>query len=322
MLTASELAGGHFEDDRLASAVTSFSYADVLAGHIRFVDEQVAYLLSYRLQASDGSLTSASLTAQARRDLFLAPGTPPGQTGNTGDEALGKPEQLNTNEAGQAAQEGSTTGDSALEAGQAAALILRGGPDRASGEAPPPPATDLMGERRMVLTPYMRLPERGESRSVMRALTDTGAHTVMQETFQLDAGLAARLAALNNELGHDLDILRALWMQQESSHRQVVAATVAVSTGLSVGYVIWLLRGGALLGSLLSAMPAWQMVDPLPVLTSDRRRDTDKVSQDEQPLENLFDQSKPHAEKAAIKAASSKDQGTAAENRQATTPVA
>jgi len=30
--------------------------------------------------------------------------------------------------------------------------------------------------------------------------------------------------------------------------------------------VIWLIRGGALVGSMLSAMPAWQMIDPLPVL--------------------------------------------------------
>jgi hypothetical protein len=39
-----------------------------------------------------------------------------------------------------------------------------------------------------------------------------------------------------------------------------------VSTGLSVGYVLWLLRGGVLLASLLSSIPAWRLVDPLPVL--------------------------------------------------------
>ena len=30
--------------------------------------------------------------------------------------------------------------------------------------------------------------------------------------------------------------------------------------------MIWLIRGGVLLSSVLSSLPAWQMVDPLPVL--------------------------------------------------------
>jgi hypothetical protein len=35
---------------------------------------------------------------------------------------------------------------------------------------------------------------------------------------------------------------------------------------MSVGYVVWLFRGGLLLGSLLSSLPAWHVIDPLPVL--------------------------------------------------------
>jgi hypothetical protein len=48
----------------------------------------------------------------------------------------------------------------------------------------------------------------------------------------------------------------------------VVASSTAVSAGLSIGYVIWLVRGGALISSLLASIPAWQLVDPLPVLGS------------------------------------------------------
>ena len=33
-----------------------------------------------------------------------------------------------------------------------------------------------------------------------------------------------------------------------------------------VGYVLWTIRGGWLLTSLLAQMPAWRMVDPLVVL--------------------------------------------------------
>ena len=35
---------------------------------------------------------------------------------------------------------------------------------------------------------------------------------------------------------------------------------------LTVGYVVWMVRGGLLLASFMSSMPAWQTIDPLPVL--------------------------------------------------------
>jgi hypothetical protein len=48
-------------------------------------------------------------------------------------------------------------------------------------------------------------------------------------------------------------------------HLTVGAATV-VSSSVTMGYVIWMLRGGSLLTAFLSSMPAWQVFDPLPVL--------------------------------------------------------
>ena len=53
----------------------------------------------------------------------------------------------------------------------------------------------------------------------------------------------------------------------------VVGSTAVVSTSLSVGYVIWILRGGSLLTAFMSAMPAWQAFDPLPVLQSFEKQD-------------------------------------------------
>jgi hypothetical protein len=43
-------------------------------------------------------------------------------------------------------------------------------------------------------------------------------------------------------------------------------SALAMSTALSVGYVAWAARGSYLVASLLAQMPAWQLVDPLPVL--------------------------------------------------------
>jgi hypothetical protein len=58
---------------------------------------------------------------------------------------------------------------------------------------------------------------------------------------------------------------RAAGIQQRQQ-----AVAVGMATGMSVsfaaGYVIWLLRGGSLLASLLAATPLWKSFDPLPVL--------------------------------------------------------
>lgn len=63
-----------------------------------------------------------------------------------------------------------------------------------------------------------------------------------------------------------LDRLREGLQEQSRTEAIVVASTAAASLGLSVGYVLWLLRGGVLISSMLSSLPAWRMVDPLPIL--------------------------------------------------------
>jgi hypothetical protein len=65
----------------------------------------------------------------------------------------------------------------------------------------------------------------------------------------------------------------------------VVGSSAVVTTGLSVGYVVWLARGGMLLASLLSSMPAWRAIDPLPVLASFRDDDEDEA--DDESLDAL-----------------------------------
>ncbi|HYH41033.1 MAG TPA: hypothetical protein VD867_03535, partial [Burkholderiales bacterium] len=67
-------------------------------------------------------------------------------------------------------------------------------------------------------------------------------------------------------LGHELDQLRDSMKDQTRLEAATVAATAATGMSLSVGYVVWLLRGGALLSTFLSSLPAWRFIDPLPVL--------------------------------------------------------
>jgi hypothetical protein len=51
-----------------------------------------------------------------------------------------------------------------------------------------------------------------------------------------------------------------------------------------------LLRGGLLLSSLLSSLPAWHAMDPMPVLA--RSNNSEEDGEDDDPLENLFGRAK------------------------------
>ena len=62
------------------------------------------------------------------------------------------------------------------------------------------------------------------------------------------------------------DDLRESLRQEQQSTALTVGSSVAMTSGFSVGYVVWLLRGGVLASTVLSSLPAWQFLDPLPVL--------------------------------------------------------
>jgi len=81
----------------------------------------------------------------------------------------------------------------------------------------------------------------------------------------------------------ELDKLRRHQEEEATVEARVAGSVFAVSTSLSVGYVIWLLRGGVLLTSLLSSLPAWRIIDPLPVLSrmggADDEEDDDSLEE-------------------------------------------
>jgi hypothetical protein len=78
----------------------------------------------------------------------------------------------------------------------------------------------------------------------------------------LNTGLLwGQLDTLQEDLLHDVE-------SGEFFQNLVVGTTAASVTGLTVGYVIWLIRGGTLIAGMVSALPAWIAFDPLPVLDS------------------------------------------------------
>ncbi|MEJ6123720.1 putative Ig domain-containing protein [Vibrio sp. 2-Bac 85] len=67
-----------------------------------------------------------------------------------------------------------------------------------------------------------------------------------------------------------LDEMRQELDQDIVFNKTTVGSTLAVSAGVSAGYVAWLARSGVLLGSVMGTLPVWRFVDPLPVLNQAR----------------------------------------------------
>jgi hypothetical protein len=65
---------------------------------------------------------------------------------------------------------------------------------------------------------------------------------------------------------NDLDLAQDDMQALLDLQPRMATSTAAVTSGLSVGYVLWMTRGGLLVASLLSSLPAWRLLDPIPVL--------------------------------------------------------
>ena len=77
--------------------------------------------------------------------------------------------------------------------------------------------------------------------------------------------------------------------------RQWAAGTaVASGAAVSVGYAMWLARGGFLFAGVVTALPSWHLVDPLPVLREFRGDQSDLAAggegdaEDDLPLDHLL----------------------------------
>jgi hypothetical protein len=94
-----------------------------------------------------------------------------------------------------------------------------------------------------------------------------------------------------DRLARELQQAAGSWTTSEALALTTVTGTTVV---FSAGYLFWAIRGGSLLSSLLCAIPAWRMLDPIPVLEfaeRNRRRgkpDRQGASDDGQGAETLF----------------------------------
>ena len=79
-------------------------------------------------------------------------------------------------------------------------------------------------------------------------------------------------SARNAAVDKAVERIREELDQGAQADGQAVAGSLVLSTSFSVGYVLWLARGGVLLASMASSIPAWATVDPLPVLSRFKSR--------------------------------------------------
>lgn len=73
--------------------------------------------------------------------------------------------------------------------------------------------------------------------------------------------------ALSDTAGflRELDLVRAR-IVSDLGRRFWAGGASLITAGASIAYFLWMVRGGSLFSGLLSAIPAWNVIDPLPIL--------------------------------------------------------
>lgn len=282
-LTASHITGGYFFNTSTQGIVTQFSYGAVQAGHIQFVQDGSATAPGYDLVLGDGALDTAPSSASISFTVTPTDTSPPQPP--TQPPPPPPPQQVDT-VVDKPAAEPTQAPAQAAAAPTATAIGAASAPLVAAAFVPEPlrPANLNLDSN----APFN--PIRPVADTPVRNSNSGEAAAVAAEAFQFSWAGDLQTTTNPEELRRNLDALRDQLQDQGTERRHVVASSIALTTGLSVGYVIWLVRGGALVGSMLSAMPAWQMVDPLPVLTRGRNRsDQMHDGDDDASVEHLFD---------------------------------
>ncbi|MEM7312531.1 MAG: Ig-like domain-containing protein [Planctomycetota bacterium] len=82
----------------------------------------------------------------------------------------------------------------------------------------------------------------------------------------LEFGQVNTIAVDTAMLWSDLDEAQQELEEEILLERFVSGATLLATTGIAAGYIFWILRGSFLIALMASSVPAWAMVDPLPVL--------------------------------------------------------
>jgi hypothetical protein len=93
-------------------------------------------------------------------------------------------------------------------------------------------------------------------------------------------------------LAEELESLRETLREQDEIQARGTVVLAAGSLSMTLAYLLWLIRGGALVASALSALPAWRILDPLPVLARvpEDEDEEDPEEEDDQTIVSFSDE--------------------------------
>jgi hypothetical protein len=126
------------------------------------------------------------------------------------------------------------------------------------------------------------------------ASAGAGAGTAAEAELLAEAALQPQARALDllqlgepgrsggvNSPGGGLAQLSENARREEEIQQHATVVLAAGSLTMTLAYLLWLVRGGALAASVLAALPAWRLVDPLPVLARATDAEADESDDDE-----------------------------------------
>ena len=90
-------------------------------------------------------------------------------------------------------------------------------------------------------------------------------------------------------LAEEIESLREDLREQDEIQTRGTVALAAGSLSMTLAYLLWLVRGGALVASALSALPAWRILDPLPVLSRMNDDEDDEADADDEQAIGSFE---------------------------------
>ncbi len=279
--------GGHFAlKTDPGVAINEFTQDQVAAGEVIFVDDGDAKAPAFKVKVKDGVDKTVAVAASV--DFTPRPPEPPAPE----PEPEPEPEVKGEEESAESEEE-----QEALEAVPFSADTGTPTPvaDKDAGGNPDGGEDNLSAADQSDYQPEFELKRLAQAvgSALVSDWFNPGQYLVdaLQRSEQFKQ---FEQLLVSNDFRDNLDRVRSGFEDLKFLDQTVVGSTAAVSSGLSVGYVAWLLRGGVLLSTVLSSMPAWNLVDPLPILASTRKTGSDE---DDDSLEDIIKKRKDkHAE--------------------------
>ncbi|MGV3485524.1 MAG: cadherin domain-containing protein, partial [Planctomycetaceae bacterium] len=235
---------------------------------------------SFQYQVSDGGLLSNVVTVTVRVNAVAASTPPP----TTTPPPIAEPAPSADNDDGDEGDDNNDQDDSALQPGAAGSLVVANGSASNDAGIDPAPAQASTDQNAAA-------GNRGDAQGTLEdALADSlrgAAGRSDGDRRYLDAAAMmspVELVMMQRMLQADLE-QAIVWSEWDKLREggggdglfgDFAVGTAGATAGLvSVGYVMWALRGGVFLATAYSSLPAWRMLDPATLLISYRSKKAD-----------------------------------------------